>query len=74
MQSSHLQSLGHVTKISEGDADTLIASTVMDSATIGQAAVVVAEDMTSSSYSTITAVVIDRTMDWLRTMDWQPFS
>ena len=30
MLSSHLQSLGHVTKISEGDADTLIVSTAMD--------------------------------------------
>ena len=43
MLSSHLQSLGHVTKISEGDADTLIVSTAMDYATGGQAAVV-AED------------------------------
>ena len=36
--------MGHVTKISEGDADTLIVSTAMDYATGGQAAVVVAED------------------------------
>ena len=42
--SSRLQSLGHVTKISEGDADTLIVSPAMAYATGGQAAVVVAED------------------------------
>ena len=44
MLSSRLQSLGHVTKIREGDADTLIVSMAMDSAAGGQAAVAVVED------------------------------
>ena len=38
MLSSRLQSLGHVTKINEGGADTLIVSTAMDYANGGQAA------------------------------------
>ena len=61
------------TQISDGDADTLIVSTAMDYATGDQAAVMLLMTLTSSSCSSIT-IVIDRTMDSLRTMDWQPFS